>query len=347
MLIIEQLAARFPLPIKYESRRKKIQRFLLLPYFTINAIWLPIIKGLIKIKVKPKERILVAIDRTQWSNRNLFVASWIKDKRAIPLFWVLLDRKGSSNLREQKKLLVPVLKMLKKYETIVIGDREFSSVELAKWLGEKGVYFCFRQKKNTYIKLVDRDYQRLDSLDLGASCNCYYSGIKVRKEKGFGPTNMVVYKKRKYRGKSPNEAWYLLTNLGSLQSAIKCYKARMGIEAMFKDCKTGGYNLEQSKAKEERFVSLVLLIAIAYTSAILQGEKIKRKGLQKYICRLSEARRVERRHSNFWVGLYGVCWVVGMEYLPELVEKLMRFSRNKLRFYQRGLRAMSKIQTAF
>ena len=94
-------------------------------------------------------------------------------------------------------------------------------------------------------------------------------------------------------------------------------------------------------------MSLVLLIAIAYTSAILQGEKIKRKGLQKYICRLSEARRVERRHSNIGVGLYGVCWVVGMEYLPELVEKLMRFSRNKLRFYQRGLRAMSKIQTAF
>ena len=94
-------------------------------------------------------------------------------------------------------------------------------------------------------------------------------------------------------------------------------------------------------------MSLVLLIAIAYTSAILQGEKIKGKGLKKYICRLSEARRVERRHSNFWVGLYGFCWVVGMEYLPELVEKLMRFSRNKLRFYQRGLRAMSLIQTAF
>ena len=101
---------------------------MLLPYFTVNAIWLPIIKGLIKIKVKPKERILVAIDRTQWLDRNLFVASWIKDKRAIPLFWVLLDKKGSSNLREQKKLLVPVLKMLKKYEAIVIGDREFSSL---------------------------------------------------------------------------------------------------------------------------------------------------------------------------------------------------------------------------
>ena len=111
---IEQLAASFPLPIKYESRRKKIQRFLLLPYLTINAIWLPIIKGLIKIKVKPKERILVAIDRTQWSNRNLFVASWIKDKRAIPLFWVLLDKKGSSNFSRTKKAPRPGIEDAKK-----------------------------------------------------------------------------------------------------------------------------------------------------------------------------------------------------------------------------------------
>ena len=33
---------------------------------------------------------------------------------------------------------------------------------------------------------------------------------------------------------------------------------------MFKDCKTGGYNLEQSKVNETRFLALVLLIAIAY-----------------------------------------------------------------------------------
>ena len=100
---IEQLAARFPLPIKYESRRKKIQIFLLIPYFTVNAIWIPIAKGMVKIYAKPKERIIVAIDRTQWFEGNLFIASWIKDKRAIPIFWGLLDQRGSSNLREQKK----------------------------------------------------------------------------------------------------------------------------------------------------------------------------------------------------------------------------------------------------
>jgi hypothetical protein len=52
-----------------------------------------------------------------------------------------------------------------------------------------------------------------------------------------------------------------------LEAALKIYKARSGIEAMFRDCKSGGYNLENSKASVERLTNLVLLIALAYTCA--------------------------------------------------------------------------------
>jgi hypothetical protein len=36
----------------------------------------------------------------------------------------------------------------------VLGDREFHSVELARWLIKKKVYFVFRQKKDTLIKFT-------------------------------------------------------------------------------------------------------------------------------------------------------------------------------------------------
>ena len=55
---------------------------------------------------------------------------------------------------------------------------------------------------------------------------------------------------------------------------------------MFRDFKKGGYNLEDTNVKGERFISLVLLMshklrlkAIAYTGATIQGQKIKRKGV--------------------------------------------------------------------
>ncbi|MFO0142518.1 MAG: hypothetical protein ACK513_14145 [Aphanizomenon sp.] len=40
---------------------------------------------------------------------------------------------------------------------------------------------------------------------------------------------------------------------------------------MFKDCQTGGYNLEGSQASPDRLVRIILLIALAMTSAWLQG----------------------------------------------------------------------------
>jgi hypothetical protein len=67
----------------------------------------------------------------------------------------------------------------------------------------------------------------------------------LTKKKGFSRFNLVASGKRKYRGKQEDESWYLLTNLPDFPSAIAIYGQRYGIEAMFKDCKTGGYNRER------------------------------------------------------------------------------------------------------
>ena len=95
-----------------------------------------------------------------------------------------------------------------------------------------------------------------------------------------------------------------MTNVGSLKQSIDTFKCRIGIEAMFKDCKTGGYNLERSHANSQRLSSLILLIALAYSCAIIQGQKIKKMGVQKYVGRVIECGRWIRRHSSFWRELY-------------------------------------------
>jgi len=135
--------------------------------------------------------------------------------------------------------------------------------------------------------------------------------------------------------------------LESLEAALKVYQARSGIEAMFKDCKSGGYNLEGSKACVERLTSLVLLIALAYTCAGLRGQTIKSKGQQKYIGRLKELKRMNRRHSNFWVGLYGQMWIAALEFCSDWLRNLMMIRPNKRTFFQKGLRAMAVIQADF
>jgi hypothetical protein len=78
--------------------------------------------------------------------------SIIWEQRSIPLYWRLLDKKGSSNIREQEALIAPVLELLSYYEVIVLGDREFGSVKLAYWLCQKQVKFILRVKQGRSIQ---------------------------------------------------------------------------------------------------------------------------------------------------------------------------------------------------
>ena len=342
---LERLAASYPLPILYESRRKHLQRFLVLNALSVTIIWLPLIKQIIKIKIPKNKRVIIALDRTHWKHNNLLMVSFIWNQRALPIYWQFIKGKGSSNLTEQIAVLRPVLNLLKSYELVILGDREFRGVELAYWLKKKQVKFVLRVKDNAYVKSRSIKQQKISSLGLEPGMKRFYSQINYTKHKGFGYFNLGAYWKRKYGGVKEKQGWYLLTNLSSIEQVIELYKLRAGIEAMFRDCKSGGYNLEGSQAKVERLTRLVLLIAIAYTSAIFRGCQLKKQGLQKYINRLEKSRTHSRRHSNFWLGLYGKNWIINWHACWQLVEKLMSYCPQKLPAYQRGLKAMLLIQS--
>ena len=74
---------------------------------------------------------------------------------------------------------------------------------------------------------------------------------------------------------------------------------------MFRDFKSGGYNLEETNVSGNRLISLILVIAITYSSATFRGQRIKSLGVQKYVGRVKEYGRIQRRHSSFYIGLYG------------------------------------------
>ncbi|MEL6460445.1 MAG: hypothetical protein AAFQ91_19675 [Cyanobacteria bacterium J06621_15] len=51
----------------------------------------------------------------------------------------------------------------------------------------------------------------------------------------------------------------------------------------------------------------------------LKGKLIKNNGIQKYISRVDEAKRLSQRHSNFWLGLYGDLWIIAWEFLMDII----------------------------
>lgn len=174
----------------------------------------------------------------------------------------------------------------------------------------------------------------------------YFQGVKVRKTKGFTGFSIACKWKKKYRGWAAEEGWFILTNLPTLGDAITAYKKRFCIEEMFRDCKSGGYNLEGTGVADARLITLILLVAIAYSTAVIQGGEIKQMGVHKYVARVKEPGRIERRRSTFGVGLDSQIWVNSMEQYADQMAELIRLSSNKLKDYQRGLRAASLIRSA-
>ena len=197
---LERLANALPFGIKFESRRKRIQRFLSLPNLTIEKIWFPLVTTWLATYFTTEKLIYVAIDRTNWSCINLLMISVVWDKRAFPIYFELLPKLGSSNISEQQNALAQVMPLFQNYQICVLGDREFCSVKLAKYLQSERVYFCLRLKKNEFIEVEKNIWIELNKLGLTPGTCFFIKGVKVTKTKGFISFNVAAKWKRKLLG---------------------------------------------------------------------------------------------------------------------------------------------------
>lgn len=205
----------------------------------------------------------------------------------------------------------------------------------------------FRLPKSTTVQSeTGANFSRLDDLPQSPGIPEQYLQIQVTQKRGFGKHNLVLYQKRAYAQSTPPEVWYLLTNLTDVNQVLFYYDFRFCIEPGFKDFKSGGYHLEQCHANPHRFTALLVLMTLAYSIASIQGKRIRKKQVQRYVGRTKEPKRTQNRHSQFWVGLYANLWINSLNLWSTLVHQLMALKPQKRRFYKRGLHAISLIQSA-
>jgi hypothetical protein len=68
---IEKIATNLPIPILFDSRRKKLQKFISLPTLNIEKVWFPIIKNWLAQNFTLAQTIYLVINRTNWSRTGL------------------------------------------------------------------------------------------------------------------------------------------------------------------------------------------------------------------------------------------------------------------------------------
>ena len=105
-------------------------------------------------------------------------------------------------MAEQIGALAAILPLLKDYQVVVLGDREFCSVELANWLRQKRLHFCLRLKRTLCIETKPQIWEPLKEVGLIPGISIYFAGVKVRKTQPSEGFDVACKWKIKYQGVS-------------------------------------------------------------------------------------------------------------------------------------------------
>jgi len=136
----------------------------------------------------------------------------------------------------------------------------------------------------------------------------------------------------------------LLTTLSESQLVRQIYRARLGIEMMFRDCKSGGYNLESTRVSPPRLLALVFLMTLAYWLATRYDRRLQESHIESYLGRSDLTPQGFPHHSVFSLGLSGYAWSQSLLLWRDWMLALMKLKPHKSLDSQRGLEARSLVR---
>lgn len=137
---LPKLATEIPYTHKCESLVQRLWRFLkntrMLPktvYHVVAKQFLTCWQG---------RQLHMIIDRMPLKHHSLFCIALSFRRRAIPVVWDILPKKGATNFRQQSALIRECLSLIPETcDVILLGDREFRSIALMRFLKRHNWHF--------------------------------------------------------------------------------------------------------------------------------------------------------------------------------------------------------------
>lgn len=259
------IATAFCGETKPDSHYRRIQRFFKdfpLSRAQVAAAvvqWLPL-----------GQRWLLCLDRTNWKlgalDINILVLAVAYKGVAIPLLWLLLDKRGNSNSLERIGLLKHFLIEFG-HERIqcLTADREFIGTDWIKFLKRQRIRFRIRIKRNT---LVSNPSGTSDMAAFRFFQNGRMGEVRLlpRLRRVWGMTVFVV-------GLRLKNDYLILITAEAPETALDDYAQRWEMETLFGCLKSRGFNFEDTHlTKLERISKLLGLLTLALCWCLRMGE---------------------------------------------------------------------------
>ena len=289
------------------SWQRRCQRWLSNSRIDVEALYGPLVLWAIQHWQKPGQALHLALDTTMlWNRYCVVVLSVVAHDRAIPLLWTTLEHPSASVSAEVvMALLERADQLLSEFGAItLLADRAFPSAELLGWFDAKPRWhYLMRLRADTWIQ------------GTAAPMGCTVRRLRLPRGhcRGFLDVQLWAEGSRRANlllafptGLPVTEPWYLVSNLDPTLDLVWSYGQRFCCEQLFRDQKSGIFQLESSGLRDPaRIDRLLLVVAIAVLVSSLQGFAVSLAG---------ERRRVDPHWQR------GLSFVrIGLQWLQQCV----------------------------
>lgn len=184
--------------------------------------------------------------------------------RALPLAWRVKKTAGAIGFSEQRRLLQIVAGWLPEgVRPVLMGDRFYGSPDLIAWCADNGWDWRLRLKGGLLVH--DRDGGETTLAECFARGERLLSDVTLTEKRAAAHVAMI------HEPGHP-EPWMIAMSQSPTSYRALDYSLRWGVEALFSDAKTRGFNLEGSQLRRaDRIERLILVIALALYWAVSTG----------------------------------------------------------------------------
>ena len=185
--------------------------------------------------------------------------------RALPLTWQVAAGPANIGFAGQKLLLERVRDWLPaETEVMLLADRFYPSIELLTWLQTQGWHYRLRLKGNLNVDPGFGDLTTTGALAAGQT-ERYLRDVRLF-DHGV-PTHLGIL----HEAGHP-EPWIIAMDEIPNRATVRDDHSRWGVEPLFSDLKSRGFDLEATQLRDpERLDRLLLIMALALYWCVWTG----------------------------------------------------------------------------
>jgi hypothetical protein len=245
-------------------RSQWISRLLANALIDTDAVIAPFAREVLARASAQAHTLVLIIDQSQVNaTHQMVMVSLRVGGRAVPLAWQVKNTQGAIGFAEQRAALDRVAALLPAgVRPVLMGDRFYGSPALIAWCRAQGWDWRLRLKQDLLVFEAGGETTLADCFTRGEHL---LSDVELTEQRARTHGAMV-------HEAGPPEPWIIaLSQPPSVPRAFD-YGLRWGIEAMFSDFKTRGFNLEDSQiTRTDRLDRLVLVLSLALYWAVSTG----------------------------------------------------------------------------